>query len=192
VPATWEPSPRSETVHSEIRAQFCVSEPFSTLTTGIERACSSRVGVSRFEDLRVWQAAKQQCDRVGVLLIQPAFQRDRKLSDQMNDAALSVLFNISEGFLRRRDKETLQFLRYSFASNGELKAGYYVANGRNYLSAAETSALIDLNERIAKMLRRWQATLELGDPRKPRQSRGPKDQGRGTDQGPGTDEGPRP
>ena len=118
-----------------------------------------RVGVSRFEDLRVWQAAKQQCDRVGVLLIRPAFQRDRQLSDQMNDAALSVVFNISEGFLRRRDKETLQFLRYSFASNGELKAGYYVANGRNYLTATETAALIELNERIAKMLRRWQATL---------------------------------
>jgi four helix bundle protein len=126
------------------------------------------------------------------LLIQPAFQRDRKLSDQMNDAALSVLFNISEGFLRRRDKETRQFLRYSFASNGELKAGYYVANGRNDLSVAETGALIELNERIAKMLRRWQATLEPGDPRKSRQSRGPKDQGRGTDQGPGTDEEPRP
>jgi len=41
----------------------------------------------------------------------------------MNAAAISVMFNISEGFLRRTDKETLQFLRYSFASNGELKAG---------------------------------------------------------------------
>ena len=110
----------------------------------------------------------------------------------MNDAALSVVFNISEGFLRRRDKETLQFLRYSFASNGELKAGYYAANGRDYLSAAETAALIELNEPVAKMLRRWQATLEPGNPRKPRQSRGPKDQGRGTDHGLGTDEEPRP
>ena len=132
--------------------------------------------MSRFEDLRVWQAAKQQCDRVGVLLTKPAFKSDRKLSDQMNDAALSVVFNISEGFLRRRDKETLQFLRYSFASNGELKAGYYVANGRSYLTVAETAALIDLNERIAKMLRRWQATLEP-DPRRSAQSRRPRDQG---------------
>ena len=77
------------------------------------------VGVYRFEDLRVWQAAKQQCDRVGALLKRPDFQNDRELSGQMNDAVLSVLFNISEGFLRRRDKETLQFMRYAFASNGE-------------------------------------------------------------------------
>jgi four helix bundle protein len=110
----------------------------------------------------------------------------------MNDAALSVAFNITEGFLRRRDKETLQFLRYSFASNGELKAGYYVANGRNHLTAAETATLIELNERIARMLRRWQATLEPGDARRSRRSQGPTDKGPRTDQGPGTDEEPRP
>jgi hypothetical protein len=37
-------------------------------------------GVYRFEDLRVWQAAKQQSDRVGELLKRPPFQRDLKLS----------------------------------------------------------------------------------------------------------------
>ena len=47
----------------------------------------------------------------------------------MNAAPISVMFNISEGFLRRRDREMAQFLRYSFASNGELKAGYYASEG---------------------------------------------------------------
>jgi four helix bundle protein len=67
-----------------------------------------RVGMYRFEDLRVWQAAKQQSDRVGALLERPQLKRDSELSGQINDAALSVLFNIAEGFLRRRDNETLQ------------------------------------------------------------------------------------
>ena len=127
------------------------------------------MGVNRFEDLRVWQAARQQCDRVGILIIRPTFRRDPELSSQMNGAAISVMFNISEGFLRRRDKETLQFLRYSFASNGELKAGYYAADGRKYITTAETAELIALNESIAKMLRRWQGTLE---PREPERVRG--------------------
>jgi len=118
------------------------------------------MGVYRFEDLRVWQAARDQCNRVGSLIKRPEFREDRKLSDQMNDASISVMFNITEGFLRRRNKETLQFLRYSFASNGELKAGYYAAAGRSYLGADETRELIELNESIARMLRRWQATLE--------------------------------
>jgi four helix bundle protein len=136
------------------------------------------MGVNRFEDLRVWQAAREQTNRVGELLKRPAFRNDRELSDQMNAASVSVLFNISEGFLRRRDRETAQFLRYAFASNGELKAGYYAADGRSYTTHVETNDLISLNESIARMLRRWEGTLDLG----PRI----KDQGRTNHQGPST------
>jgi len=96
-------------------------------------------------------------------LRRPGFLRDRELSDQLNRAALSVVFNITEGFLRRRDKETKQFLRYAIASNGELKAGYYVAEGRAELAAAEAAALVEQNESIARMLRRWYATLSGED-----------------------------
>jgi four helix bundle protein len=102
----------------------------------------------------------------------------------MNDAALSVMFDIAEGFLRRCDPETLQFLRYSFASNGELKSGYYAARGRKFLDGAEASELIALNESIAKMLRRWQATLEPLDGKGRR--RRTKDQERTKDQRPST------
>ena len=142
-------------------------------------------GVYRFEDLRVWQAAKRQ----------PEFRRDQEISEHMNDASLSVMFNIAEGFLRRRDGETLQFLRYSFASNGELKAGYYAANSRKYLDSAETADLIALNESIARMLRRWMATLKTPEQatrsettwsQGPRTVKEPQ-----TDPGPGTDQGPR-
>src|SRR4051812_25105577 len=122
------------------------------------------MGVNRFEDLRVWQAAREQCDRMGALMNRSEFRRDRALSDQMNAASISVMFNISEGFLRRRDREMLQFLRYAFASNGELKAGYYAAEGRRYLTPIEMAGLIELNESIAKMLRRWEGTLQPEGP----------------------------
>jgi 23S rRNA-intervening sequence protein len=64
--------------------------------------------VYRFEDLRVWQAAKRQSDELGRLLKRRPFLGDREIAGQMNAAALSVMFNIDEGFLRRRDKETGQ------------------------------------------------------------------------------------
>jgi len=140
-------------------------------------------GVYRFEDLRVWQAAKRQCDRVGELINRPAFRRDQQMSEHMNDASLSVMFNLSDGFLRRRDGETLQFLRYSFASNGELKAGYYAADSRKYLDSAETADLIALNESIARILRRWMATLDTPEQKRDRKRRArTKDQGRTKDQ----------
>jgi four helix bundle protein len=121
------------------------------------------VGVNRFEDLRVWQAAKQQCDQVGTLLRHSVLERDPGLADQLNRASVSVGLNITEGFLRRRDKETKQFLRYAIASNGELKACDYIAEGRGYLAAASTAGLVDQNDRIARMLRRWYATLSGKD-----------------------------
>ena len=138
------------------------------------------MGVYRFEDLRVWQAAKKQCDHVGALLKRPEFHRDQQMSEQMNDAAISVMFNISEGFLRRRDKETLNLLRYSYASNGELKSGYYACEGRNYITPTEAAELIELNESIARMLRRWQSTLDSPRARASDRAR-TKDQGRTKD-----------
>ena len=136
------------------------------------------MGVYRFEDLRVWQAAKKQCERVGELINRPEFRRDRQMSEQMNDASISVMFNISEGFLRRRDKETLNFLRYSFASNGELKAGYYACEARKYVTPSEAAELLELNESIAKMLRRWQSTLDAPAPGGSKGRPRPKDEGR--------------
>jgi four helix bundle protein len=117
-------------------------------------------GVYRFEDLRVWQAAREQCRCVGALIKRPAFARNRLLSDQMDDASISVMFNISEGFLRRTDPDTLKFLRYSIASNAELKSGYYAAEDRACLAHIEVQELIALNESIARMLNRWMATLK--------------------------------
>ena len=117
-------------------------------------------GVYRFEDLRVWQASRDQCRRVGGLVSRPQFRRDPELSGQMNGASISVMFNISEGFLRRSDPDTLKFLRYSLASNGELKSGYYAAEDRKYITPSEVKELIDLNESIAKMLDKWKATLK--------------------------------
>src|SRR2546425_78031 len=130
------------------------------VAVGMRRADSFRMGVYRFEDLRVWQAAKKQCDRIGELRKRPESRGDRELTEELNDAGISAMANISEGFLRHRDKEFLQFLRISAGSNGEVKSCYYAALGRGYLSAEEGAELIEDNERIARMLRRLTATLK--------------------------------
>ena len=120
------------------------------------------MGVYRFEDLRVWQLAKLQSDEVGMLLQRAAFRSDRQLADQLNDASISVPLNISEAFLRRRDGEMRQFLRYAVASNGEARAALHLAEGRHYLTADEAIRLIDRSNSIGRMLTRWQQTLGGG------------------------------
>jgi four helix bundle protein len=124
------------------------------------------MGVCRFEDLRVWQAAKRQCDRVGELITRPQFRADAELADQMNAASLSVMNNISEGFLRHRDRELMQFLRVSAGSNGELRSCFYAARGRKYLDDQEADDLIEASNEIGRMIRRFQATLKPWAPPK--------------------------
>jgi four helix bundle protein len=113
----------------------------------------------RFEDLRVWQAAREQCDNVGRLIKRLEFQKDFALRDQLNAAGISVMSNISEGFLRHRDKEFLQFLRIAAGSNGEVRSCLYAARGRAYISEDEASQLIEASNRIGKMIRRLQDSM---------------------------------
>jgi four helix bundle protein len=130
------------------------------LDLGISHAHWARMVVYRFEDLRVWQAAKRQCDRVGELIKRPEFRADGALSGQLNGASISVMNNISEGFLRHRDKEFMQFLRIAAASNGEVRTCYYAALGRKHLSDAEAGELVESSNAIGRMIRRLQSTLK--------------------------------
>ena len=79
----------------------------------------------------------------------------------MNDASISVMTNISEGFLRHRDKEFMQFLRISAGSNGEVRSCYVAAQGRKYIAVDEADDLIEESNGIGRMIRRLQATLKL-------------------------------
>jgi four helix bundle protein len=118
------------------------------------------MGVYRFEDLRMWQAARAQCDQVAEWTKRPAFRRDTEISKQLNAATLSVVLNIAEGFARRRDGETRQFLRYALASNAEVRACFYVAQGRHYLSDVEAERAIDSCNAIGRMVSCFMATLK--------------------------------
>jgi len=123
------------------------------------------MGVYRFEDLRVWQAAKQQCDRVGELINRAEFLHDCELSNQINRASISVMNNISEGFLRRRDREMVQYLRYAAASNGEVRSCLHAALGRRHIEKAEADELIEHSNVIGRMLTRFQAAIRTKGPR---------------------------
>ena len=68
--------------------------------------------------------------------------------------------NISEGFLRHRDKEFLQFLRVAAASNGEVRSCLYIAQGRKYIDDREAEQDIERTNRIGKRIRRLQQSLE--------------------------------
>jgi four helix bundle protein len=86
--------------------------------------------VERFEDLRVWQAARGLTDLVYALSSQGPLERDFALRDQMRRSAISVMSNIAEGFESRTQALFIDLLGRAKASSGELRSQLYIALDR--------------------------------------------------------------
>ena len=139
------------------------------------------MGVYRFEDLRVWQDARELNARIGELTAHEKFASDFAMRDQMRRAALSVMNNIAEGFLRHNDSEFWNFLRFAAASNGEISSMIVASSDRGYLSASQAEALCELTNRIGRQVRRLQSTLTPPRRRESAAARPPRDTDRSKD-----------
>jgi|SRR5882757_5117219 len=76
----------------------------------------------RFEDLQVWQLAKEVANLTYDMTLTGKFSQDYVLRDQVRRAAVSIFSNIAEGFERDGNREFIQFLSISKGSCGELRA----------------------------------------------------------------------
>src|SRR5579859_5537064 len=110
----------------------------------------------RFEDLEVWQAARDLARETYRIANQGSFRRDFGLRDQITRAATSTMSNIAEGFERGSRKEFIQFLHIAKASNGEVRSQLYIAVDQQYLD--QTSFLrfqketVSLSRRLATFI----------------------------------------
>ncbi len=93
--------------------------------------------VKRFEDLQVWQQARELDQLVFKLTQKPVISRDYRLIDQWRAASGSIMDNIAEGFDREGRKEFLQFLSIAKGSTGEVRSQAYRTFDRNYLTPEE-------------------------------------------------------
>ena len=90
--------------------------------------------LSRFEDLDCWKEARQLTRQIYEAIGQnQTWQRDLRLCGQIQGAAVSVMANIAEGFVRHSDKEFVQFLFVAMASAAEVQSHLYVAVDQGYL-----------------------------------------------------------
>jgi four helix bundle protein len=98
--------------------------------------------VECFEDLRVWQEAREVVRTVYRLSREfPAAER-YGLASQMQRAAVSTMSNIAEGFERGTTKELIRFLYIAKGSNGELRSQTYAALDLGYVSQEDCDALV--------------------------------------------------
>jgi four helix bundle protein len=91
-------------------------------------------GVSNFVDLRIWKAARQWAKDVYQATQSEPFRSDRRLVEQINASAASVMANIAEGFGRGTQGEFVTFLGYSIGSLNETQSHLAAAFDRAHLS----------------------------------------------------------
>jgi len=93
--------------------------------------------IERFEDLQSWQKARQLANLIYDLTSHPAFARDFRLRDQIQDAAGSVMHNIAEDFDAGSNPEFIRFLKMARRSASEVQSQLYLALDRKYITADE-------------------------------------------------------
>ncbi len=100
--------------------------------------------ITRFEDLRCWQKARELVNAVYTLTGKGELARDFELRDQLRRAAISAMTNISEGFARYHKKDFMRFLDISQSSAAEVKSLMYVVLDQRYAPPAEVTKVQDL------------------------------------------------
>ena len=114
----------------------------------------------QFEDLAIWQEARQLVGAIYTASRQRAFNQDFGLRDQIRRAAVSTMSNIAEGFERGSRKEFIQFLNIAKGSNGEVRSQLHVALGQKYISEKEFVTLSESTVLLSRKLSAFIRYLE--------------------------------
>ena len=109
--------------------------------------------VTRFEDLSCWQQARILTKFVyKASNIHPKFKKDFRLSGQIQAASTSAMANIAEGFIRRSDKEFIQFLFIAMSSLSEVQSHLYVALDQKYINQKSFTIIYKQAKKTAMLI----------------------------------------
>lgn len=102
--------------------------------------------INKFEDLEIWQKAREICQYVELLIQTTSLKTNYSLKDQIDRSSGSVMDNIAEGFERNGNREFIQFLSIAKGSAGEVKSQSYRAFDKKLISEEQHLKLNEMTE----------------------------------------------
>ncbi len=116
--------------------------------------------IQRFEDLEVWQFARELTRRLYQAAETQRLARDYGLADQMRRAAVSIGSNIAEGFEYGSRKQNIEACYKAKASAGELRSQAITAHDVQRIDDATFEDLLGRCEQCSRMLAAYVRNLE--------------------------------
>jgi four helix bundle protein len=110
------------------------------------------VSAKTFEDLIVWQRAKELTKLIYSSTSNGSFQKDFGMKDQLQRASVSVMSNIAEGFGRGGNKELIQFLFVAKGSLSEVQSLLHAAVDQKYIDKEKFQIAYDKASEIARLI----------------------------------------
>ena len=115
----------------------------------------------KFEDLEVWQTAKEF-----VLLIYSNLSgiKDYGFRDQIQRAAVSIMNNIAEGSEYGSDAVFVRYLKISKGSCAEVRSMLYLCESLNYIPEDQLeiaqNTVVSLSKRISALIKYLQGNQQ--------------------------------
>ena len=97
--------------------------------------------VEKFEDLAIFQSARDLCKEVYAITKDGEFSRDSRFVQQIHASSGSVMDNIAEGFEREGNKEFVNFLYIAKGSCGEVRSQIIRASDVGFIDKATATRL---------------------------------------------------
>jgi len=108
--------------------------------------------MGNFQELRVWQLAKNLAVVIYKLTQSPEFLKDFGFKDQIQRAAVSIPSNISEGDELETKKQSIRHLYIAKGSTAELLTQTIIAEEIGYVSKENSELIKSDCKRISIML----------------------------------------
>lgn len=108
--------------------------------------------IRRFEDLEIWQKARELSKRVYSLTFVEPIKNDFRIKDQMRGSVGSIMDNISEGFERGSRLEFINSLTIAKGETGEIKSQLYRCLDNKYIKEEQFTELYNLADQLTKMI----------------------------------------
>ena len=106
----------------------------------------------QFEDLEVWQLARELTATLYEITATGRFAKDFGLRDQLRKAGVSIMSNLAEGFERSGSKEFAQLVAVAKGSCGEVRSQLYVARDQAYIDDESFGRISESATRLSRML----------------------------------------